>query len=176
MKKGLVPLLVIGLLQGCFVEPNSAPEFPVGRVEGYKPVYVTASQSGISFMASRPLQHPGKIYLYGRYLLVNERAMGIHVYDNNDPAHPVALGFLSIPGNSDIAVRNGVLYADHLGDLVALDVSQWGSPKEISRIHQAHWVSEVPPAGHRYFECVDPARGIIVDWELATLSNPKCFR
>ena len=175
MKKFLVPVLAAALLQGCYVEPNFVPEFPVGAVEGYQPVYVAVSESGISFQAARPLKHPGKICVYGSFLLVNERSAGIHFFDNSDPSHPLALGFLSIPGNKDIAVRNKVLYADHLNDLVALDVSDWTAPKEVSRIRQSHWIAEVPPGSQRYFECVDASRGLVVDWKLTTLFNPSCF-
>lgn len=169
-------LTVLWMFQGCYVEPRFVPEFPVGTVEGFKPVYVSTEQSAIAFLPARPLSHPGKIYLYRNYLLVNEQGAGVHVFDNGDPSDPKPLGFLSVPGNRDLAVRSNVLYVDHLGDLVALEVSDWASPKEISRIRQAHWVTDVPPPGERYFECVDPSRGVVVDWQLTTLTNPKCFR
>lgn len=168
-------MFVALLLQGCYVEPAFVPEFPTGTVEGYEPIYVSSAEASIAFVPARSLKQPGKIYLYGRFLLVNERYEGIHVFDNADPAHPLPVGFLRIPGNLDVAVRNHVLYADHLGDLVALDVTDWQSPLEISRIRQSHWVASLPPEGQRYFSCVEPDRGVVTGWRLTTLTNPKCF-
>jgi hypothetical protein len=173
--KRYLSVCVACLLQACYVEPRFVPDFPTGTVEGYEPLYVSAAETGIVFGPARSLKQPGKIYLYGRFLLVNERYEGIHVFDNADPTNPLPLGFLRIPGNLDVAIRNQVLYADHLGDLVALNVSDWHAPLEISRVRQSHWVADLPPEGQRYFTCVDPKRGIVVGWQLTTLTNPKCF-
>jgi len=175
MKRCCLPFFLVCLLQGCYVEPPFVPEFPAGTVEGYEPIYVSSANAGIAFGPARSLKEPGKIYLFDRFLLVNERYEGIHVFDNADPSHPIAVGFLRIPGNLDVAVRNQVLYADHLGDLVALDVSNWQTPLEISRVRQSHWVASVPPEGQRYFACVEPDRGVVTGWRLTTLTNPKCF-
>jgi hypothetical protein len=163
-------------LLGCYVEPPFVPEFPVGQVEGYQPVYASSQESVIAFDEPRPLSSPAKIYSIGNYLLINEKYQGIHVYDNTDPSSPVALGFLRVAGNSDMAVRGEVLYVDHLTDLVALDVSDWNNVSVISRLKQEHWRQDIPPAGGRYFECVDHTKGEVVGWKMATLNNPKCFR
>jgi hypothetical protein len=165
----------IFLLQGCYDEPPFRPSFPAGVVEGYEPIYADASKADIAFEPAHQLREPGKIYLYGTLLLVNELYKGIHVFDNADPEHPVAVGFLRIPGNIDVAIRNDVLYADHLGDLVAIDVHDWQSPREISRLHQANWNLTLPPENMRYFACVETERGPVVGWRLTTLTNPKCF-
>ena len=175
MKKLHMLVLASFLFGGCYVEPSESPEFPVGEVEGYEPIYQEAATAAIAFKPARSLAVPGKIYLYGNWLLVNERFEGIHVFDNSDPSHPQAVGFLSIPGNLDVAIRNRVLYADHLGDLVALDITDWQNPREISRVHQSHWTADLPPEGSRYFTCVESERGVVIGWRLTTLSNPKCF-
>lgn len=163
-------------LLGCYVEEPFVPEFPVGEVEGYQPIYATSQESTIAFGAARALINPAKIYSIGTYLLIGEKFQGIHVFDNTDPSNPIALGFLRVAGNSDMAVRGEVLYVDHLTDLVALDVSDWNDISEISRLSQAHWNQEIPPAGGRYFECVDATKGTVVGWKMTTLNNPKCFR
>lgn len=79
-------------------------------------------------------------------------------------------------GNIEFAVRDNVLYADHLGDLVAIDVSDWNNPRELSRTKHQFWDQRIPPGGDKYFECVDRNKGTVVGWELATLNNPTCFR
>jgi len=164
------------LASGCYTEPPFAPDFPVGEVEGYKPVYAKDEQLPVAFVAGRPLVHPGKIYSVSKYLLINEKYQGIHVFDNSDPTHPRALGFLQLAGNIEMAVRNNVLYADHMTDLVALDVSDWTNVRELSRLKQEHWAQQVPPRQGRYFECPDDTQGIVIGWEMTLLNNPKCFR
>lgn len=169
------PVVMVALLAGCYVDPPYAPEFPAGNVQGYQPVYISFENSAISFQEPRALKNPGKIYIVGRYLLINEKAAGIHVFDNSDAEHPNALGFLYVPGNTDMAVTNNVLYVNHLSDLVALNISDWQDIREISRIPQPHWAPIVPPGSQRYFECVDPSKGYVVGWNLVSLNNPKCF-
>jgi hypothetical protein len=171
-----VSWLLIVLLFACDSEPEFVPEFPVGTVEGFRPLYASPAESEIVFTSARQLKDPGKIYVVSKYLLINEKYLGIHVFDNSNPANPIPLGFLKIVGNTDVAVRNNVLYADHLADLVALNISDWNNIKEVSRTRQEAWVQKIPPGNDRYFECVDDSRGILIGWEEATLINPKCFR
>jgi hypothetical protein len=172
----LSKLILISLLSGCYVEPPFAPNFPVGEIEGYKPLYASSDQAAITFTSPRQLVNPGKIYVVSNYLLINERYEGIHVYDNSNPSAPISLGFLQIAGNTEIAVKNNILYVDHLTDLVALKVSDWNNPEELSRLKQEAWRQEVPPGNGRYFECVDRSKGVVVGWELVILKDPKCFR
>lgn len=174
IKYSLANLLLSLGLSACYVEPPFVPEFPVGQVEGYKPLY-RQDETPIRFTDPRPLVHPGKIYVVSNYLLINERYEGIHVFDNTDPASPIALGFLEMSGNTDVAVKDHVLYGDHLSDLVAVDIQDMNNLKELSRF-EGYWDSSAPPGGERYFECIDPAKGVVIGWELATLHNPKCFR
>jgi hypothetical protein len=82
----------------------------------------------------RALEQPGKMYVKGKYLFVNEIKKGIHIIDNSNPSIPKFVSFVTIPGNGDIAVRDNVLYADSFSDLVALDISNPASPKEIERV------------------------------------------
>src|SRR5689334_8774877 len=109
----LFPVLIfffILTLSGCYIEPSYVPEFPVGEVEGYRPIYIDDDQASIEFQSSRVLSNPGKIYLIGDYLLINEKYEGIHVVDNSNPSSPVNLGFLRVPGSTELAVKGNVLY------------------------------------------------------------------
>ena len=90
------------------------------------PVYSTVQalrDGGFSIAQARPLRHPGKIYSYGHYLLINEIDEGIHIIDNSDPAHPANLSFIQITGNRDMAVKENILYADNVVDLLAIDIT-----------------------------------------------------
>jgi hypothetical protein len=84
--------------------------------------------------APRALEHPGKIYVKGTYLLINEIKQGLHVIDNSNPSAPRAVAFINIPGNGDMAVRGNILYADSYTDLVALDITDPAKPQEVGRV------------------------------------------
>ncbi len=82
----------------------------------------------------RKMKIPGKIYIYGDYLLVNEMSEGIHIIDNSNPSAPVLLSFINIPGNIDLSVNNNILYADSYVDLLAFDISNPRAVKQTKRL------------------------------------------
>lgn len=99
------------------------------------PVTKTAAeiQQPIETLSPQPLENPGKIYFYGKYVLINELRKGIHVIDNTDPANPLPVSFISIPGNVDMAVSNDLLYADNYTDLLTIDLSDPHDAQQLSR-------------------------------------------
>jgi hypothetical protein len=106
-------------LQGC-LKDNCRKTYTI-----YKPVYqtLTSVRAGMNSSAPRPIQEPGKIYVYGNYIFLNEMQKGIHIIDNSQPTAPKNIAFLNIPGNVDMAVKGNILYADSYSDLVAFDIS-----------------------------------------------------
>lgn len=96
----------------------------------FEPIYQTEAQirQKVTTESPRALKNPGKIYVYGDYLLVNELNEGIHIINNKDPRNPINLSFVNIPGNVDMAVRNNTLYADRFIDLIALNISNPTQP------------------------------------------------
>lgn len=88
----------------------------------------------ISMDKPHELSAPGKIYIYGNYLFINEVSKGIHVIDNTNPASPRFLNFINIPGNIDLAVNSDVLYADSYVDLLAFDISNPTSIHLVKRV------------------------------------------
>jgi len=91
----------------------------------YLPVYHTTAEvrANIKSNAPRALERPGKIYIRGPYIFLNEMDKGIHVIDNSNPAAPKNVSFITIPGNIDLAVIGNTLYADSYTDMVTLDIS-----------------------------------------------------
>lgn len=91
----------------------------------YTPVYKTLTEvrQGMKNQPARALEYPGKLYIYGNYIFLNEQEKGIHIIDNSNPAAPKNIAFINIPGNVDLAVKGNTLYADSWGDLVAFDIS-----------------------------------------------------
>ena len=91
----------------------------------YQPVYKTTAQvkANIKSNASREIENPGKLFIRGNYIFLNEIDKGIHIIDNRNPASPVNVAFIDIPGNLDLAVKGDALYADLYTDLVTLDIA-----------------------------------------------------
>jgi len=125
----------------------------------YEPVYKTTAEvrANIKSNAPTPLQNPGKIYIRGQYIFLNEVDKGIHIIDNSNPALPVNVAFIDIPGNVDLAVKENTLYADLYTDLVAIDIS---NPLNVS---VKKIVENVFP--HRYYNQFRPdTTKIIASW------------
>lgn len=101
------------------------------------PVYLSVSAvraQPVVAEAPRELARPGKIYVYGDYLLISEANQGIHIVDNSNPSSPRHVSFINIPGNSDMAVNSNRLYADHYVDLLTFDISNPASAKLVKRV------------------------------------------
>ncbi len=99
----------------------------------HEPVYKTTAEvrANIKSNTPVPLQAPGKLYIRGNYIFLNEIDKGIHIIDNGDPAKPVNVAFIDIPGNLDLAVKDNLLYADLYTDLVTIDISNPLSAKVV---------------------------------------------
>ena len=162
LKKLLLPAILLLTITGCQekITDRYLVNFPVymERSEFKKSVKVTGSED---------IAQPGKIYFKDHFIFINEVMKGIHVIDNTDPANPVALSFIEIPGNVDMAIKDSILFADSFIDLVALDIS------DISNIHEVGRVDSIfpyilPPINEdRQVPIgeIEPGKGIVVGWE-----------
>ena len=112
-----------------------------------------------------PIQTSGKIYIKDNYLFVNEKYKGIHVFDNSNPASPVNLTFIDIPGNVDLAVRGNFLYADNYVDLVVIDISNISQPVVVSRIKDIFPYTIPETVGVYPISSIDREKGVIVGWQ-----------
>ena len=117
----LLPFLVITVfaLQSCLKDK-------VTRTYSiFEPIYKSKAevQAEIKSSTAVSISNPGKIYMYGNYIFLNEVNKGVHIIDNSDPANPVIRSFINIPGNVDIAVKGSTLYADLYTDLVVVDIT-----------------------------------------------------
>lgn len=125
------------------------------------PVYMSYDELRSSVVAEQPrsLKNPGKIYIKGSYLFINEVDKGIHVFDNSNPSSPVAVSFINIPGNIDLAAFGDLLYVDSYSDLLTLNIS---NPNSISVVNRNEAVLPQRYYGWQYD--YDPALGVPVDW------------
>lgn len=112
---------VMILFQGCFKDTVENTY----RYTIYTPVYKTIAEirEGVVMTSPVEVSYPGKIYIKDNYLFVTETYKGIHVIDNTDPKTPKNIGFIEIPSNVDMAIKNNTLYADMYADLLTIDIS-----------------------------------------------------
>lgn len=153
--KTLLVLLVSLGLSGCLKDKVTR------SYTLFKPVYESKEKvlASITSGPGQKLKKPGKIYVYGNFLFVNEVNEGIHVFSYADPANPVNKAFIKIPGNLDIAVRGNTLYADLYSDMLTLDISD---PLDAKVTHQYTNVFNERNYGHGF---VADSSQYIVGWE-----------
>lgn len=144
----------------------------------YVPVYAQPDQlEPIKIGEPRPTENAGKIYVYQQYILQNEQFKGIHIIDNANPAQPVKIAFLSIPFNTEMAIKSNRLFANSINDLVVINLTDPTHPQEVSRIKSAFpLISQSYPPDNGLFVCPDPAKGIVVDWIQKRVERADCRR
>ena len=172
----LIPLGVCLLLDGCWSHRERFPG-PSAKGDTYRPVYAAyADMRSVQTLAPQPPKNVGKIYVKDDYLFINEVGRGIHIVDNRDPAKPIPLAFVAIPGNHELAVKDSILYADNTLDLVALNIANPRNVRVVRRIENAFPYPAYPLATNARFECADPDRGVVIRWDKAAVENPQCYR
>jgi len=135
------------------------------------PIYMsyTELRSSVKITASRELNNAGKIYFKDQYIFINEKMKGVHVFDVSDPKNPQNKGFIEIPGNIDIAIKDNILYADSYVDLVSIDISSLSGIKEVGRVQKV-FPYTLPVYDTKYpVAKLDEAKGIVTAWEVKTV-------
>ncbi|TVZ27040.1 hypothetical protein JM83_2049 [Gillisia sp. Hel_I_86] len=92
-------------------------------------------RASISIDDPKKIEQSGKIYVYEDYIFVNDNGKGVHILDNSNFS-PVKLKFLNIPGNTDIAIKGDLLYANSKMDLVIFDISDLNNIKLKDRVEE----------------------------------------
>ncbi len=153
MKKSIFFLLLAlpFLFQSCFKDSCTREMTYIQS----NPIYMTWEdiRADITYEADRKLEQPGKIYYFNDYLYINELREGVHIYNNTNPEAPTKVGFIKIPGNVDISIRNQTLFADNYTDLLAIDISDLTDPKLLKRIENV------------YYHYGETAQGVLVAFE-----------
>ncbi|MEJ5265950.1 MAG: hypothetical protein WHT29_11600 [Bacteroidales bacterium] len=141
-------------------------------IEKYRvnaPVYMSYTELRSSVksipITETTISKPGKIYYWNNYLFVNEYNKGIHVIDNTNPANPVFKTFINIPGNVDMSIKDGILYADSYIDLVVLDISDIQNIREVNRVDSIFPYTIPEPTSTLMLERIDQGKGVVVGYE-----------
>jgi hypothetical protein len=155
--KSLLSLLCLSLLLNGCVKDNCKRSY---KYTYYRPVYKTTAEvrANIKSNAAKEIKNPGKIFLQGNYIFLNELDQGVHVIDNSNPLSPKRVAFIDIPGNLDLAVKGNTLYADMYTDLITLDIS---NPLNVT---VKKYNEGVFPARYYTGNFVNNTAAIIVDW------------
>ena len=144
--------------------------FDVAPPREYTPVLLSREDLSRSVFNQAPQEYssPGKIYVYNSLILIVDKYKGVHVINNSAPATPVKMGFIHIPGCMDVAVKEGVLFADNAVDLVSVDISTYPEITILDRV--LNTFPEPTPPGMSYIPSEysrwnRPRNTIIVGWE-----------
>ncbi|HUR12805.1 MAG TPA: hypothetical protein VM012_15620 [Flavitalea sp.] len=174
---------VIYLLPGLFFFLSSCDPLEStlleGEVDAYVPVYANAQNiNQITVEAAQPVEHAGKIYVYGNYLFQNDLYKGIHIIDNSNKSLPKKLAFIKIPLSTELAVKGNHLYSNNYDDIVVFDLTNITNPQLVKRLEDVFppVQQDYPPVNNVYFECADPSKGLVVRWDLKRIKVPHCKR
>ncbi len=177
MTKYFQALLLLMLAASCDPFTDDFPNAALQQT--YVPVYYKPELIEVTrFSTARALKTAGKQYVIGNLLLQNDVNEGIHLIDVSAPASPKKLGFLEIPLCTEIAVKQGYLYTNNYSDLLVFDIRGPGEPTLLKRIKKVFPPvnQEYPPFFNVAFECPDPAKGVVVDWQLSSNTTARCRR
>lgn len=178
MRKIFLIIIIISSTYACMRKWDSINKDNKGY--GYVPIYANKSDIvQINFQASRLTANPGKIYAYGNYIFQNDMGTGIHVIDNSNKQNPVKTGFLNIPYNFEMAIRDSFLYANNRTDLVVIDLRNPTNPQVVSRVNGVfpmQGIPNYPTERDVYFECVDSTKGAVIGWKKQIIVNKTCYR
>jgi Uncharacterized conserved protein len=137
-----------------------------------RPLVMTKAEfaTSVTIIAPKPIEESGKVYAYGDYIFINDKYRGIHVINNSNPEQPVKVGFINIPGNIDISIKNDYLFADSMMDLVVLDISDINNIQQVNRLEDVLYNNVFFPMEADLFEYedYDYDTEIVVGWETTT--------
>jgi hypothetical protein len=170
-------ITIIALFVASCIEPSGDPyDLPDGT-QVYVPIYETEEIAyQVSIEPAKPIENPGKIFVYQDFLMVSAPGEGFHVIDNSRPIAPVPLFFISVPGSNDVAIKDGYIYADNYSDIVVFTIDENREVQIVNRLEDLMNNQLYPPYRGVYFECVDETQGVVVGWELVDDVQVNCYR
>ncbi len=116
-------LLALLMLQSCWYM-GSDDDFHEPYVSPYEPIIISRDQIENSIKISEPrtMIKAGKIYVKDSYIFITDENKGFHIYDNSNPNNPQLIGFLVVPGATDMAIKNNSIFINQAVDLVAVNL------------------------------------------------------
>jgi hypothetical protein len=163
----LISFLLLGMVS-CVDESDMVAPVPWEQSIEWNAVYAKREifEQMITQREPQQLEKPGKVVSYNDYIIIVDNGNGFQIYDNRG-AEPVAERYIYVPACVDVAVKDGIIFADSQPDLVALDISG-DQPIVISRIRDIY--HDLFPPGYislpsKFSKENRPENTIIIDWE-----------
>jgi hypothetical protein len=130
-------------------------------------------KKGGKVLAPKFIEESGKIYTYKKYIFINDKSQGIHIIDNRNSKFPKKIAYIQIPGNVDISVKNDLLYADSLTDLLVIDISNIDNIRVVNRLENVLngyvvWPMDVDIYDYNTLNGIDYENEILVGWKTVT--------
>ncbi len=174
----LLPLPLLLLLGACTDMTNTGDIMPA---LAFAPVYASVEwDAPVEMQPAKPTVTAGKIYAFRDFAFQVDQYNGIHIIENAKSAQAKKIGFLQVPFCTEISIRNNYLYTNHNNDIVVFNLANPTAPQLVKRLKDAFpavgTMQEHPPFTNVFFECPDPAKGMVVDWVQQAVQNPKCRR
>jgi len=171
MKRSYFTLFLLAILATSMI--RSCQDKTFRTFTANVPVYMSYEdlRKSVSVSESHELSQPGAIYFKDNYMYINEYREGIHVIDLQDPENPVEVSYITVPGNTSVAIKGDILYADSYVDLVLIDVSDPENPVESDRIEDIFEYT-VPEYDESYpVDEVDEELGVVASWEIKEIKR-----
>ena len=168
MKKVVSFLSIFVLLFNCANNDDSA-QYEYVNVAHPNLMSKSELRTSVEVLGPQAIVEAGKIYYYNGYIFINEDNTGVHVIDNTNPSDPNIIAFIKIPGNKDISIKDGFLFADSLIDLVVFDISDINHIEEVNRLEDVFNVYnyDIPKGAYMVdFDSYDSTENVIVGWYL----------
>jgi hypothetical protein len=160
----LLLVTILGFISCDDIDDSKYAEYLVA-----KPIKMSVAEfkADVGIIAPVPMEESGKIYVYEDLIFVNDKYKGVHIIDNRNPLAPKKIGFIKIPGNVDISIKDNYLYADSITDLIVLDISDIDRIKMVNRLENVLRDNVVFPLEADIFEWqeIDYRNEIVVGWE-----------
>jgi hypothetical protein len=174
MKK-LLLFVALAVLAGT---TNSCKKYKNKEVYANVPVYMEYEdfrQSYEYIPGGVPMEMAGNLFIHDNHILVSDMDQGIHIVDNTDKASPFVTGFMNIPGNTQLSVKNNYLYANSFIDLLVIDISNMNNPVLVSRLENAFSYS-LPMINESYpVADLNKDRGVVIGWTIEKTKDVTGF-
>ncbi|MDY8137366.1 hypothetical protein [Aquimarina sp. 2201CG5-10] len=132
----------------------------------YEPIHMDRNSFENSILLKNPISiiNSGKIYIHGDLLFINDINKGFHIYDNSDPTAPIAIRFLEVPGSTDLAIRESIIYINQATDLIAIQYNKQNHDFFLTKRITNTFPELLSPDG--YYATNIPNTNVVVDWKL----------
>ncbi|MDT0293503.1 LVIVD repeat-containing protein [Mesonia ostreae] len=171
MKK--LAFLIVCLLSLVACDKDDANQSELREVQVAVPetMPLTDFRAMVNVEEPAAIEESGKIYTYQNLIFINDNLKGVHVLDNSNPENPVKKAFIRIPQNTDVAVKDDLLYANSGIDLVVFDISDINNIQLQNTIEDVFEAINLPiPAEADYADYgnVDFSEEVVVGYSLRT--------